>query len=209
MNLKQKLVSSVGILALSLSMTAGAAVAKQVDDDMADTVLNVVCPYTQTVDVNVLNSFSINASSGAQYHNASLPGGFEMILDLRCNWSTDFQVDAKIGEFKLDRAAAPGAVSSFSGRHLDLEKGTYKYEGPTFEKGWFQVSAGAPDVQKTVFEGSAITDKAVIEDDSSFFFPQASPGITTAKWDGHLRNLPGNLSDGNYVAPLTVTLAVS
>jgi hypothetical protein len=213
MNLRNKLVSTVGILALSLSLTGGIASAAQggVDaTDKADTVVNVTCPYTTSVDVNVLGAFDVTAGGTATSYSAD-GVEFEIVMDLTCNWSTNFQVGAKIDEFKFKGNAPKNSASSFGGSALLLSGGDGVYVGPEMHQGLFGLNAGAPDVQGQVFEGSQKSDSDVIENDTFFFGLAgiASPGKTTATWDGSLSNLPANLAEGQYVAPLTVTLTVN
>ena len=199
MNLKHKVLGTVGVVALGLSLTSGIAYA----DDAADTIVDVNCPYTSTVDVNVNGNFAVDSEAGDT--SASLPDGFEIVLDLTCNWSNDFTVGATIGTFEFDGVAPVGSAQSFSGSHLLLSGGSGVYDGVTVP-----LIAGAPNVEANVFELLQTSDPDVIENDTFFgLWGLASPGVTTATWDGSLSLLPLNLAGGQYIAPLTVTLTVN
>lgn len=209
MNLRNKFVNSLAVAALALGVTGSAAFAAPADTDSADTTLNVTCPVTSTVDVNVYGQFEVDTSTVAPFYDADLAGGFEIVLDLTCNWSTDFAVKATIGTFNHVGPVGPLQASAFGGSHLLLDNGhVVSYTGPDI-----YLLAEAPDVEGSVFEFFQTTDPDVIENGVDwliiFPFATASPGVTTANWDGHLDALPGNLANGTYVAPLTVELTVN
>lgn len=223
MNLKKSLVNSLAAASMLFTMAGSIALAADTDSDAADTNLNVTCPHTASVDVNVYGAFSVDATAGASSYNADLPGGFEIVLDLSCNWSNDFAVSADIGSFQFQGTAPSGTVDMFGGSHLRLDNGSGVYTGPTIQPETYIVydvpGAGAPDVEGTVFEFLQTADSDVIENETDqlmlFGFiplwnvPIASPGVTTATWDGHLIALPANLAGGTYTAPLTVTLTAN
>lgn len=187
-------------------MGGGIVAAQTTDSD--DAVVNVTCPQTASIDVNVLGEFSVDATVGSAYYDAHLPGGFQMVMDLSCNWSNDFTVSADISTFNYQGTAPANTAASFGGSHLLLDNGSGVYTGPDI-----YLLAGPPNVEGSVFEFLQTNDPDVIENghDTLLWFqiPVASPGITTATWDGHLLFLPYNLADGQYVAPLTVNLTVN
>ncbi|MGN6032486.1 MAG: hypothetical protein ACTHQE_12575 [Thermomicrobiales bacterium] len=201
MNLKQRIVSTIAAGALLFGATSGMALATSTSTDTASTTLNVTCPVTSTVDVNVLGSFSVDPRVS---NSASLTGGFQVIMNLTCNWSNDFEVDATIGAFVYAGTAPSGSAASFPGSHLTLTNGSGNYSGITS----VLPPAGAPNVRSTVFPGPVTSDDMIVNG-VFIFIPYASPGVTTATWDGNLSLLPANLAGGQYVAPLTVTLSVS
>lgn len=207
MKLRGKLLNTFAATAMLMGMTGGMAFAAD-DSDSADTNLNVICPVTSQVDVEVNGNFEVNTSSYAPTYDAHLPGGFQITLDLSCNWSTDFQVSATIGTFQFQGVAPPLTASAFGGSHLLLDNGSGSYSGPNI-----YLLAGPPNVEGTVFEFLQTSDPDVIENgyDTFIFWnvPTASPGVTVATWDGHLYLLPGNLATGTYTAPLTVELTVN
>lgn len=210
MNISKKFVNFVSAAALMVGMTSGIASAAT-DTDSADTNLNVTCPATATVDVEVYGNFAVDMTAYQPFFDAHLPGGFEVTMDLTCNWSTDFQVSAEIGTFNHQNpgSIAPGTLPAFGGEHLLLDNGSLtSYSGPDIP-----FIAEAPNVEGTVFEFIQTYDPDVIENGYDVFFwwlvPVASPGITVATWDGHLYLLPPNLAEGTYTAPLTVELTVN
>lgn len=203
MNLKQRVIGVIGTVALCLSLGSGLVSAQSTDE--ADTNLNVTCPLAASVDVNVTGSFSVDSTHGTGT-SADLPGGFNINLDLTCNWSNHFQVAASIGTFAyVGTVPNSNLASSFSGSLFSLTGGTSTYSGVT---SLFPL-AGAPDVQTNVFQGLPTSDPNVIQQGYLFIFPAAAPGVTSATWDGHLSFLPLNLAQGTYTAPLTVTLTVN
>jgi hypothetical protein len=215
MNLKNKLVSSVGILALSLSMTAGVAMAAQTHSDKEITELNVICIPAATVDVEASGAFSIDRTTNPRVYDAT-GVKFDVEMDLTCNWSDKFQVDAKIGEFKFDGTLPSGEYApGFSGAHLRWSGGhVSNYDGITYgspvEEFLFDVPwAGKPEVSPNAFHGRGTTERGIIENESVLFVKQSSPGVTTATWNGELKQLPPNLANGTYKADLVVTLTVN
>ena len=204
MNLKQRIVTTFAVAALTLGASSSVAFADSTSSE-ADTVLNVVCPVVATVDVTVTGEFEVDKSQNET--SASLPGGFQVVLDLTCNWNPLFIVTAHIDDFQYTGGPVPtGQASSFPGGRLTLTNGTGSYVGVTssFPK------AGAPNVISTVFPGNNIDSGPVIVPSTTFIIlPYAAPGVTTATWDGSLTNLPNNLATGEYVAPLTVTLSIA
>jgi hypothetical protein len=207
MNLKQRIVSTIAAGTLLFGATSGLALAAD-STSTADTVVNVTCPVTSTVEVNVNGSFDVDTGAGET--SATLPGGFEVVLDLTCNWNPLFLVSAGIGTFNYDGTAPAGMASSFPGGRLTLTNGTGSYAGITNGNLANGPLAGPPNVIGTVFPGNSSTSGPVIIPSTVFIiFPYAAPGVTTATWDGSLTNLPVNLAGGTYTAPLTVTLSVA
>lgn len=214
MNIRKTLFNATAAFAVTFGMAGGALVGAVDDSDTDDTVVVVGCAETATVDIDIVGKFRIDASSAASSYDASLPDGFRMTLDLTCNWSTDFQVSATIGDFEYDGVAPGSALQSFSGAHLRLDNGSGTYNGPDV----YGV-AGAPLIEASVFEFLQTSDPDVVENSWDLIFlpfppfigfiPLASPGVTVATWDGSLINVPGNLADGEYIAPLTVELTVN
>lgn len=213
MNIRKTLFNATVAFAVTFGMAGGALVGAVDDSDTDDTVVVVGCAETATVDIDIVGKFRIDASSAASSYNASLPGGFRMTLDLTCNWSNDFQVSATIGDFEYDGVAPGSALQSFSGAHLRLDNGSGIYTGPDV----YGV-AGAPNIESSVFELFETSDPDAVENAWDWIFipfwgffpvPIASPGVTVATWDGSLVNVPGNLADGEYIAPLTVELTVN
>jgi len=199
MSFRHKLVSTLGIAAIGISLTSGMALAQTTDMD--ETVVNVTCPYTASVDVESA-AFSINTAGGQQ--SATIADGVTVKLDLTCNWSNDFQVGASIGAFDYVGTAPSGSAQSFGGSHFLLTSGSGVYAGPNVP-----LITAAPEVEATVFESFQISDPTVIINDSFLFLDYAAPGVTTATWDSNLALLPLNLAGGAYIAPLTVTLTVN
>lgn len=208
MNLRKSFTSVLAASAMLVGMTSG-LVSAQADSDTENTNLNVVCPVTSTVDLTVNGDFTVDMTTFQPLYDAHLPGGFEIEMDLSCNWTTDFQVSAEIGTFTYqDGPVEPGQLPAFGGAHLYWDNGAGVYNGPDI-----YLLAGAPNVEGTVFEFLQTNDPDVIENgyDTFIFWnvPVASPGVTVATWDGHLFALPFNLAPGLYTAPLTVELTIS
>ncbi len=213
MNFRNKLVHSIAAATMVLGLGASVAFAGEVDSETKNAGLNMICPTTNTVDLTIGGDFTVNAASGFSgsiagipyYHSDTLTDNFTVVMDLTCNWSDDFSVDAEIGAFNHDGATtpAPGTVTTFGGSHLYLTSGGGNYVGPNI----FGVT-DTPDIETNVFPNIWTTDGPMIENGSFLWLDFAAPGVTTAKWDGQLRFLPANLADGHYEAPLTVTLSV-
>lgn len=203
MNISKKFVNIVSAAAILVGMTAGMASAASTDSE--DTVLNVTCPVTPSVDVETSGAFTVDASAAAATYNAT-GVDFTIVLDLTCSWADDFQVSATIGSFDYQGTAPSGTQQTLSGAHLLWTNGSGVYVGPSIP-----LIAGSPDVEGTVFEFLQTSDPDVIENDDQIFgiFDLAAPGVTTATWDGSLIALPGNLAVGQYVAPLTVELTIN
>lgn len=213
MNFRRNLLSTVGAVAMIGGLFGGIASAQPADTDTDDAVLVVGCAETATVDIDVVGTFRVDASVAASSYDATLEDGFRITMDLTCNWSNDFQVSASIDDFEYVGDAPSGAADSFGGEHLRLDNGSGTYNGPE----QYLVS-GPPNIEGSVFEFFQTDDPDVIENAWDFVFipwvyvgyaPIASPGVTVATWDGSLINLPSNLADGEYVAPLTVELTVN
>lgn len=213
MNLRKTLISSIATAGLLISMTGGIAGAVTADSETQTTNLTVSCSPTATVDLTTSN-FTLN-TDGGNTDVPAVPAGFKIKMDLSCNWTTDFQVNAKIGTFwHQNPLSVPSSQAlGFSGAALELTGGVQNYSGITNINLFAGPLAGAPEYQANVFAGPVTTDTAVIEDASFniwiFHVPVASPGVTTVTYDGDLIGLPNNLAPGVYQSNMTVELVVN
>lgn len=216
MNLRKTLFSSFAAASLLLGSGGGIALAAIADTDEAETNLTVSCSPTSTIDLTTSN-FTLN-TDGGNTDVAAVPGGFEIVMDLSCNWTTDFQVNAEISSFvHQNPLLVPSSQALwFSGDALELTGGTLDYDGVWNANLFAGPLAGPPEYQTSIFSGNAVTDGAVIEDASFwtwffiwFYVPVASPGISTATYDADLVGLPNNLAPGVYSADMTVELVVN
>lgn len=208
MNLRKTFLSTVGAVALVGSMFAGVANAQE----EADVPVNYGCASTAgsvSVAVSGEIDYGLFESSG---DGASVA----VTLDLTCNFSSNFNVSATIGDFSLQGPGSgnPLMATGFGGEHFRMDNGEVASVDFDIIPGF----TAEPDVQETVFAGLVTEEDAIIEDDDSTtwigWFPvigvwQASPGISVVEWDASVHYLPLNLTPGTYTAPLTVDLTVN
>lgn len=225
MNLRKKITGVFAASALIVSMTSGIAFAQAGPED--DAYLDVNCPVTPSVAVEVNDRFSVDATGpvsgtnllGQPYHNSDkIDNVVVMKVDLTCSWSTNWDVEATIGTFHFQGSSVPtNTQASFPGYRLFLTGGDFHglgYEGPSFPVDLIDgvPGAAAPKIESNLFGGPGDDQDTAITNGERgvwfFTYPAASPGVTTAAWDGQLKNLPVNLAHGEYKATLDVVLSV-
>lgn len=213
MNLRKTIISTLGAFAVTAGMVGGAAA--QVSAPVA---VDYGCPTTAgsvAIEVNGVIDYGLDDLSG---DGATV----EVTLDLTCNFSSNFNVSAAIGDFTLDGPGSgnPAMTTWFGGEHFRMDNGAVASSDVVVIPGFTAV----PEVQETVFAGLVTEEDAIIQDDDSttwvpvippfVYLPvigvwQASPGITVVEWDASVHFLPLNLTPGTYSAPLTVDLNVN
>ena len=207
MNLKKSLVSFMAASALVLTSAAGVLAD---DSSTQPTHLNVTCPVAGTVELTVNGAFSADATSagGATIDSDLLVDNFELSVDMNCDWSTGWYLNASITDFEFESTAPVGTVQNFDGDLLTLSGGEVTgYDGPTVLTpllGW--PIAKAPNaVSSPVWNfpiGGAWSVWIIVP------VPHAAPGISTFEWDGQILDMPANLAEGQYTADLTIDLVV-
>jgi len=208
MKFGKKIFSFVGAAALLMSAGSGIASAEVLDTGDGEALVNVTCPQATEVTLSVPSAFSVDATSGTGGYSASITDGFVISANMTCNWTPGWLVGAGMTDFEYMGTAPTGTVDSFSNDHLSLNNGELTgYSGPTS----LSPAAGAPYVFQNVFPGGwagipnfdplAMTTDVIL-------FEYASPGVSTAAWDGNLTNLPANLAEGTYQADMIVVLYV-
>lgn len=205
MNFSKKLVSGIGILALGFSMTAGMAAADPGPTDSDEAVVNVTCPLTQTVEVNVDGEMTLDATTGGVLGLPDLVDSttteVEVVLDLTCNYSRNFQVGAHISPFYYQGTDTLDILqaSYISGSHFRMDNGDGNFNGIGVK----------PEIKTTVFGGIPVNESEAITPGTFIFWDAPAAGITTATWEGGVYLVPNNLGNGKYVADLDVELSVS
>lgn len=223
MNLRRKILSVFATSSIVLGMTAGMAVAQDFDYAEGETQLEVTCAPTTGIELAVGGPFTINTTDGDA--GVGSQGGFEFELDLTCNWSTDFEVNAEISDFvhaDWENVILTNQAASFDGGRLTLTGGSREYNGVVglvdIGNGAILSTAGPPAYVSTVFSGdSSYTDNAIEDQSESVTFwgivinlvDAASPGVTTVSYTGNLDTSGLLLAQGTYEADLTLELIVN
>ena len=236
MNFRNKLLNSVAAASMVLGLAGSVALAQSGPSDDAvlnmDCPAAETVGVTVTGEFTIDGSAGFtgyNIFGQPYYDTAVINDLVKMDVNLTCNWSTDWAVTATIGTFQHEDGSVPnGYQSSFPGWRLSLTDGallpgTAGYDGPVINYETTAllagpvVSAGPPDVVEDLFGNFNDSVDTSITNGSraaTFFgipipftdVPYASPGLSSASWDGQLTNLPVNLYDGKYIAPLTVSM---
>ena len=181
------------------------------DDSATEpTHLNVTCPVAGTVELTVDNAFSADATSavGATIDSDLLVDNFGLSVDMNCDWSIGWYLNASITDFEYESTAPAGTVQNFDGDLLTLSDGAVTgYDGPTVLTPilGFPVAKAPNAVSSPVWNlpiGGAWSVWII------FPVPHAAPGISTFEWDGQILGMPANLAEGQYTADLTIDLIV-